>query len=83
MKQRILTTVAATLCALMVFSVGIAPAYANVPSGEGDAIIQAEQVRIYYRINNGVYEMRLWSLTRGVWMTDWEPVPEGWPVPDH
>lgn len=82
MKQRILTAVAAVLCTLMVFSAGIAPVHAYAPPSEGDAVVQAEQVRVYYRNNNGVYEMRIWSLTRGVWMTEWFPVPDGWNMPD-
>lgn len=81
MKQRILTAAAAVLCALMVFCGGIAPAHAYAPPSEGDAVIQSEQVRVYYRTNHGVEEMRIWSLTRGVWMTDWIPVPEGWNAP--
>ena len=36
---------------------------------------QAEQVVWYYRDNNGVKEMRLWSITRGIWLTDWIPAP--------
>lgn len=32
----------------------------------------AEQTQWYYRINeDGVPQMRLWSITRGVWLTDW------------
>lgn len=83
MKRRIMTAAAAVLCALMVFSAGLAPAHAYAPpSGEGDAVVQSEEVRVYYRLNDGVYEMRIWSLTRQVWMTDWVPVPEGWNMPD-
>ena len=83
MKQRILTKMAVVLCTLMLFSAGITSAQAYVPPSEGDAVVQSEEVRIYYRqvISTGEYEMRIWSLTRGVWITDWIPVPDGWVVP--
>lgn len=35
---------------------------------------RAEQTQWYYRLNNGVVEKRLWSITYGKWLTDWEPV---------
>lgn len=79
MKKRILSAVAALMCTLALFVAGIAPAQAYAPpSGEGDAVIQAEQFCWYYRTNHGVEEMRLWSLTYGEWVTDWVPVPDGW-----
>lgn len=76
MKQRILKGVAALMCALALFTTGIAPAHAYAPpSGEGDAVVQAEEVRIYYRTNHGVEEMRIWSLTYQRWLTPWFPCP--------
>lgn len=82
MKQRILTTVIAVLCSMVLLSMEIAPVHAYAPpNGEGDAVIQAEEVRWYYRTRDGVEEMRLWSLTRGIWLTDWIPVPDGWEIP--
>lgn len=84
MKRRILTTVIALLCAFSLFSTGVAPAMAaTVPTGEAQVEPRAEEVRWYYRNNNGVDEMRLWSLTYGYWKTAWIPVPDGWEVPDH
>lgn len=75
MKKRILTAAMALLCTMTLLSGGVAPAHAYAPpSGEGDAVVQAEEFRWYFRNNNGVEEMRLWSLTRGVWVTDWIPV---------
>lgn len=77
MKQRILSVALAVLCALTLFVSGIAPAYAYAPpTGGGDAVIQAEQVAIYYRVNHGVREMRIWSLTYQYWLTDWFPCPD-------
>ena len=76
MKQRILKGVAALMCTLILFSAGIAPAHAYAPpSGGGDAVIQAEEVRIYYRTRDGVEEMRIWSLTYQRWLTNWFPCP--------
>ncbi len=31
----------------------------------------AEQTEWVYRIHNGYYEKRLWSITYGKWLTDW------------
>lgn len=76
MKQRILTAVAALLCALALFTTGAAPVYAYAATGEDSGIsTQAEQVRWYYRMNHGVKEMRLWSITYMEWITDWVPCP--------
>lgn len=81
MKQRIFTAIAVLLCALTLFSAGIAPAMAYTPLGEGDAVVQAEEVRWYYRNHKGEDQMRLWSITYGYWLTDWIPVPDDWVVP--
>ncbi len=32
---------------------------------------RVEETEWYYRINNGHYEKRLWSITYGKWLTDW------------
>ncbi len=77
MKQRILRSIAALLCALTLFATGIAPAYAYTPpSDEGEISTHAEQVCWYFRTRDGVREMRLWSITNGRWITDWVPCPE-------
>ncbi len=75
MKQRILSAALAVLCALTLLTSGIAPAHAYAPPSEGDAVIQSEEIRIYYRLRDGVKEMRIWSLTYGHWITDWFPCP--------
>lgn len=84
MKRRILTTAVALVCTLTLFVTGIAPAYACVMpfSNESDVVAHAEEFRWYYRNNNGVEEMRLWSITYQEWVTDWVPVPEGWHNPN-
>lgn len=74
MKQRILSTALAVLCALTLLS-GIAPAHAYAPPSGGDAVIQAEETAICYRTRDGVREMRIWSITYGEWITDWFPCP--------
>lgn len=73
MKKRILATFLALMCTM---SLLVAPAYAYAPSGGDDDGIstQAEVVQWYYRMNNGVEEMRLWSVTRQKWLTGWVPV---------
>ena len=84
MKQRILTAIAALLCTLTLLSAGIAPVHAYAPpSNEGGVSTQAEEFRWYYRDNliTGAHEMRLWSITKLEWVTDWIPVPDGWPYP--
>lgn len=84
MKQRIVTAVAALLCAFTLFSAGIAPAHAYAPpSGEDVVSPQAEEIVVFYRNNNGVDEMRVWSLTRGIWLTDWVPIPDNWNGPNR
>jgi len=35
------------------------------------ALPNAEQTEWYWRIYNGNYEKRLWSITYGKWLTDW------------
>ena len=65
MKKRVLTLLMASLCALTLISSAIAPAMAAPYSDEGTGIETRAQ-------------MRVWSVTYGVWKTDWIPVPEGW-----
>lgn len=35
----------------------------------------AEETEWAFRVNNGVVQMRLWSYTRGIWLTDWIDCP--------
>lgn len=39
-----------------------------VKSGEST---RAEETTWYFRIKNGILQMRLWSITYGIWLTDW------------
>lgn len=64
---------------LFVCSAFSVPAYADFDSlrlepiqlSDESIIIQSNHTVWYYRNNNGVEEMRLWSYTYQKWMTDW------------
>ncbi len=72
MRNRILATFMALICAVMLM---VVPAHAYAPPSGDDGIAPcAEVVQWYYRMNNGVEEMRLWSVTQGRWLTGWVPV---------
>lgn len=72
MKKRILAIFIAVMCAVTLL---VAPVQAYAPpSGEDQAVTYSDTVRWYYRNNNGVMEMRLWSITQQRWLTDWVPV---------
>ena len=69
------------LALIMVLSLHAA-AFANgleAPDGSDVEIIavkpgestRAEETAWYYRVYNGMVQMRLWSLTYGYWLTDW------------
>ena len=42
---------------------------ARVPSGV--SITRAEETMWYFRVYNGRNQKRLWSITRGIWLTEW------------
>lgn len=39
---------------------------------DGGAVIYAEQTEWRYRVVDGKPQKRLWSITYGKWLTDWE-----------
>lgn len=43
------------------------------PSLEYSDIARAEKVEWYYMPIDGVMHKRLWSITRGIWLTGWIP----------
>lgn len=43
-----------------------APEYSN-------SVARAEEVEWYYMPIDGVMHKRLWSITRGIWLTGWIP----------
>ena len=57
--------------------ISILPIEANVEAesmdSSGDMVVQRtyEDTRWYYRTQNGKKQKRLWSLTRGEWVTGW------------
>lgn len=62
---------------VMVFAMLANTVLATAYDGVADSLSQSEiQPRLeettwVYREINGVMHMRLWSLTRGIWLTDW------------
>ncbi len=37
-----------------------------------DIVIHAEETEWRYRVVDGKLQKRLWSITRGMWLTNWE-----------
>lgn len=72
MRKHILAIFMALMCTVTLLAV---PAYAYVPPADDGISTCAEVVQWYFRINNGVEEMRLWSVTQQKWLTAWVPVP--------
>lgn len=63
---------------LMVSLIGTATAAERSPANRGSATYsstekspRAEETVWYYRTINGQMQMRLWSITYDVWLTDW------------
>ena len=49
------------------------PSYATaLPEEENGIEVHAEQTEWKYRTYNGHRQRRLWSITYGKWLTDWE-----------
>lgn len=49
---------------------------AEVPEStdENGPVARLEEKKWYYRVVDGRLQRRLWSITEGVWLTDWEYV---------
>lgn len=74
MKKRAVATFLALACTFTFLAV---PAHAYASPSDGSGIsTQSETVRWYFRTNNGVREMRLWSITYQKWLTDWIVCPD-------
>ena len=75
-KKIIISTILALLiCCSFITPVFAAPydsATAEITDTSNGA--RAEQTQWYYRVNNGIMEKRLWSITNEIWLTDWMPV---------
>ena len=63
------------LLALILFVALSVPAFAaNVEATAiGEIGSYAEETEWRYRVYNGQRQMRLWSITNEVWLTDWLP----------
>lgn len=44
----------------------------NINSPNEDIVVFAEQTEWYYRVVDGQLQRRLWSITWGKWLTEWE-----------
>ncbi|HCX62229.1 hypothetical protein [Sedimentibacter sp.] len=44
----------------------------NIDSTSGDVVIFAEETQWYFRTVDGRIQKRLWSITWGKWLTEWE-----------
>ena len=71
-----LKRLACTLLVLTVMMLSVVASAAPVvpTNGDGDASTaspQAEETQWVYKIYYGKMQKRLWSLTRGIWLTDW------------
>lgn len=45
---------------------------APVPADDSGAVAHVEETEWHYRTYQGRCQKRLWSITRGIWLTDWE-----------
>lgn len=76
MMKKLLIALTFTLT-LILFSPSSANAMDSSPmqravSENAEISPTAEQTQWCYRINeDGIPQMRLWSITRGIWLTDW------------
>ncbi len=74
--KRIITIIVllVLLTSLLPLSVNAAALQSKESEIVEEQLQRAEQTEWHYRINNGVLEKRLWSITYGRWLTDWIPV---------
>lgn len=50
------------------------PMYDTTCCEEASEVSRTMETQWYYRVIDGVTYQRLWSITDGVWLTDWIPV---------
>ena len=79
MKKRLFLCLCVCMMALM-FAVPVmaADVAVNEPASAVDyegVVPHNEVTQIFLRTYNGVLQMRVWSVTRGRWITDWMDVP--------
>ena len=44
------------------------------PADDNGPVARLEETKWYYRDYNGRVQKRIWSITRGIWLTEWEYV---------
>ena len=85
MKHNFRTILNTALCAVAITASVSTTAFAYAPTiptdlespatvmtlNEGGIVPYAEETTWYVRIYNGQPQKRLWSNTRGIWLTDW------------
>lgn len=76
-KNRILVTKLRSLCLVLFLLLAVIPslipveAYASTYSSENQIEPRIDETEWYYRVVDGILQMRLWSYTEGKWLTDW------------
>ncbi len=76
--KNLLIRCSATVLLLMCLSTAFGHEYAVFAAEkasyteDGGSVIQAEQTEWRYRVVDGKLQKRLWSITYGIWLTDWE-----------
>lgn len=75
--KRIVTLLLVVILVLLFAVPALAADAESVPAptavGDGDVSPQAEVTKWYFRLHDGEYQKRLWSVTYGYWITDWMP----------
>lgn len=71
-KIKLFVPILLTCVALSSIPVAANPLSTSSITEETSISPKTEVVKWYYRYNDeGVYQKRLWSVTNGVWITDW------------
>lgn len=71
--KRLFCVLFATLTMMFSVYASAAPVEAEPvdPSVQSDDVTRAEETTWLYRVYEGRIQKRLWSNTRGIWLTDW------------
>lgn len=76
MKMKRMACALSALIMMLSLSISAAPAVSTVGNdfnGDTSTVApKAEETEWYYRVYNGHLQRRLWSYTRGIWLTEWE-----------
>lgn len=61
------------ICCCLTASLGSFAYASEIPDPTDDGpVAHAEETEWYYRRYDGRIQKRLWSITRGIWLTEWE-----------